>query len=208
MPQSPCMLDDLRIQRGAPYADPPVLTATRDGTVVWTTQLQVADRGDLMPRIERPQVVAGHVLAKTDGEHTRGATSHDPRVHLIDSTGKVLWWKPWRVEAPVLSDQGDLMLLVMRERYHRTEDTPAAWALRVRVRDGRPLHAWPMQFPTQTSEALRKTSWPSLHADLYHKGSGFYALLKARWRGGEDQLKIRLDESGYRPRADERFESS
>ena len=208
MPPDRCELDDLLIERAKPYANPPVVTALRGDAVVWSTRLKVSDQADLMPRMENPTIVAGHILAKTDGEHTRGATSHDPRVHLLDRNGRVLWWKPWRLEGPVLSNQGDLVMLVMAAQYHLPVDTAQAWALRVRARDGRPLAMWPLQFSLETMQAFRKSSWPSMSGDLYRKGSSYYALLKASWRGGEDKLKLRLEEPGERPTADQRFKSS
>lgn len=65
------------------------VSCTAQGRVLWTRSyavLQNASRDGLMLR-HRWLVREGQLFLETEGEHWRGATSHDRRLHRVDRRG-------------------------------------------------------------------------------------------------------------------------
>lgn len=79
----------------------PAIVGQERGIERWRLEIEAVPADSyLMPRMKSPTRVGDHILLCTDGEHPRGASSHEPRVHLINSRGKLCWTKPWRLLAP------------------------------------------------------------------------------------------------------------
>jgi hypothetical protein len=169
------------------------LEATRDGVHAWTLDLDATGgRGELMARMRRPQVVAGRLIVCTDGEHSRGASSHEPQVHVIDATGTVCWSKPWRVEGAVVAVSPGLLMLVKGHAYPVPATEPVVVARLARRSDGKVRHEWPVRLPPHAAAALAKDSWPRVRGEIVRKGGQLYAVVEAGWRGGTERVHTRL----------------
>ncbi len=197
----------LLLEGSGGYGSPTIIGQER-GLERWRLEVEAVPEGSpLMPRWERPTRVGDHIILCTDGEHPRGASSHEPRVHLISSRGKLRWTKPWRLLAPARLVEGDLVLLIRQAAYRFASNKPVATALQVRIKDGRPLYYWPFCLSEEELRAANETSWPLLAGDLMEKNSVAIAKIEASWNGGEKHEKVRLVD-GMRPTPGQRFVSS
>lgn len=163
--------------------------ATRDGTVAWVLPLDITDSdGDLSPRMQRPEVVNEHLLVRTDGEHYKGATSHMPRLHVIDARGRLLWRKPWRVTGSAAVARKGLLLLCKTHEYHFPVGEPIAIARLVRWSDGEELRRWSFELSSSEGARLTKTSWPSVRGEILPSGRRWKGRVVVRWQGGGNTL--------------------
>lgn len=195
----------LELQTGG-HGSPTIIGQER-GIERWRLEIEpVSEEGPLLPRWERPIRVGDHILLCTDGEHTRGASSHEPRVHLISSRGKLCWTKPWRLLWPPLLLNGDLVLLIRTTAYRFESDKPVATALQVRVKDGQPLFYWHFCLSEEELSVANTSSWPHLSGKLTEKNSVAIANVEATWTEGKKQEKIRLVD-GKRPTSAQKFVS-
>lgn len=170
------------------------LEATRDSAPVWRLSLDVTggDR-NLMPRMQKPIVAGDYLLVQTDGEHSRGASSHEPRVHGIDANGTLLWWKPWRlIGAPVDSRYG-LLMLCQEQIYHFSAGEPLAVARLLDRKKGRVMQEWEFHLPDEMDEDLSRASWPIVNGKVYEKGSRLKGEIYLQWRDGDYSIKKELN---------------
>jgi len=194
-------LDDVEISPGDIDRDSAHvrLVATRDGVHAWTLDLDATGgRGELMARMRRPQVVAGRLVVCTDGEHYRGASSHEPRVHVIDASGRLCWSRAWRVEGSVMAVPRGLLMLVKGHAYRVPEREPVMVARLVRLSDGKVRHEWSLRLPPQATAALAREAWPRVHGEIVREGGQLYAVVEAGWRGGTERVRTRLTEAERR----------
>lgn len=164
--------------------------ATREGVIAWDLALDVTDGdGALMPRMRRPEIVNDHLLVRTDGEHTRGATSHNPRLHVIDARGRLLWRKPWRLTGPAAAARKGLLVLCKTSEYHFPVGEPVAIARLARWDDGKVLREWSFDLSSSEGALLAKTSWPSVRGEILPDGKRWKARVEVRWSGGGNTLR-------------------
>ncbi len=191
MPKREVALGDLMVstKHGTPERSFFGIQARRDGETVWEVPLEVTDGdGELMPRIRGFEVVGDHVMVRTDGEHYKGASSHMPRLHVIDARGRLLWRMPWRVTGSGKAARRGLLVLCKSSEYHFPVGEPVAVARLVRWEDGEVIKEWSFDLSGREGELLARTSWPWVRGEIVPHGKRWQARVEVRWRDGSNTL--------------------
>ncbi len=85
------------------------------GEAGWERTLALGDT-QLWARGEVAASMPGYVLIATWGEHPRGSTFHEARLHCIDSRGDIVWSQERNLSCNVLSSGGRFVTVERSER--------------------------------------------------------------------------------------------
>lgn len=106
----------------------PIVALNKEGTQAWQAHLDacVAQAPIFMGRLGQAWVCGDVLLVQTSGEHERGATHHQHKLHALSREGQQLWVKAASAAPRPLLVGRQLMILDQLYHHSRPEPTPTA----------------------------------------------------------------------------------
>ena len=169
------------------------LVAHRDGVRLWTVELDATGGdGALMARMERPRPVGSMLVVSTDGEHYRGASSHEPRVHIVDATGTERWWKPWRICGDVAQTRRGWVLFTIPSPYRIPAGEPVVVAYLVDPEDGAVKRSWDFEVSRSAAAELAEARWAHRTCSFERNGTQWTGKVEVQWGSKRETVRVRL----------------
>ncbi|MCP4441249.1 MAG: hypothetical protein GY810_20280 [Aureispira sp.] len=153
----------------------------KDNNILWAgTTIDVCD--PYLIQHAYGWVLGDYVLVWSEGEHPRGASSHENKIHCINvAKGKLLWTRNWDIDQHCVLSGNKLYLTQYLTRYSNDYEPRVLDALELDIKTGMETKRIPVLIPnSRIEEAKNSKQGSSLYwgfRSSYFKKEGKKLLL-------------------------------